>query len=332
MKSSLSFLRALAVIGLAATAAPAFAEGFVLKASALVQSDVVTLADLIDGVSGEVSKHAVFRAPAPGSTGTIQADRIIAAARNNGIDPIDTRGRGQVVVTRDARRVGNAEIDAALKATLEKRFGLDPTVTTIVLDGQSPALFVDPRIEVPLSIDDFAFDPRSRRFAAAISLEGAASGRAAMRVTGVAIEAIDVAVVNRAIPRGDVIKAADVTFERRARESAPADAIREMADLIGRIAKRPLASGAIVHTGDVAKPQIVARGDMVSVVYRTRGLILSLRAQAEEAGAMDDTITVTNPQSKRKLQATVIGPGQVAVMMGVPGPVAANYEPPQVRR
>jgi flagellar basal body P-ring formation protein FlgA len=40
---------------------------------------------------------------------------------------------------------------------------------------------------------------------------------------------------------------------------------------------------------------------------------VSIRGQALEPGALGDVINVTNVQSKKTLQATIIGPGRVSV-------------------
>ena len=78
----------------------------------------------------------------------------------------------------------------------------------------------------------------------------------------------------------------------------------------------------MLRNGDLQRPEIVARGDIVTIVYEIPGMALSLRGRANEAGAQGDVVSVTNPQSKRTLQATVVAPGKVAVFAAIPGPVA----------
>ncbi len=61
------------------------------------------------------------------------------------------------------------------------------------------------------------------------------------------------------------------------------------------------------------KPEIVQRNDTVTIVYQAPGVTLTLRGQAQEAGALGDTISVLNVESKRVVQAVVSGPGRVTV-------------------
>jgi flagella basal body P-ring formation protein FlgA len=64
---------------------------------------------------------------------------------------------------------------------------------------------------------------------------------------------------------------------------------------------------------DLMKPEIVARNDTVTIVYQAPGLVLTLRGQAQEAGALGDTIGVLNIDSKRTVQGVISAPGRVTV-------------------
>ena len=61
------------------------------------------------------------------------------------------------------------------------------------------------------------------------------------------------------------------------------------------------------------KPAIIQRNDTVTIVYEAPGFTLTLRGQAQEAGALGDTISVLNVESKRVVQGVVSGPGRVTV-------------------
>jgi flagella basal body P-ring formation protein FlgA len=119
------------------------------------------------------------------------------------------------------------------------------------------------------------------------------------------------------------VKDSDVSVERRPREMVPPDALFDGAALAGRVARRAFAAGSLVRNGDLARPEMVTRGDVVTVVYEAPGMMLTMRAKAAEAGALGDTVSITNPQSKKALQAVVIGPGKVSVSVAPPGRLAA---------
>lgn len=316
---------ALTVAAFTLAIVPAFAaDKPVLRGDVTATADVLTLGDLVHGIGGPVAERPLFRAPALGETGTIQAKRILEAAGTLGIAGVETEGRAQVTVTRSARRFGVAEIEAAVKQALELRHGLDARPLSIVFDG-TPTLLVAPEVKAPLSVEEVVYDRRSRRVSALMVVSPApGERRAATRVTGSLVELAEVAVLNRTLNRGDVVQASDVTVERRPRDTLPADLQAETTGLVGRVARRALVAGNLVRTGDLARPELVAKGDTVTIVYEVPGMVLTLRGRANEAGAEGDTIAVTNPQSKKILQAQVVAPGKVTVSAPMPGPVAVR--------
>ena len=69
-------------------AASALAAEPRLRGDVTVLRDVLTLSDLVDGVSGPEAERPLFGAPAPGQTGTIQARRVLEAAQRLGLSLI----------------------------------------------------------------------------------------------------------------------------------------------------------------------------------------------------------------------------------------------------
>jgi flagella basal body P-ring formation protein FlgA len=90
------------------------------------------------------------------------------------------------------------------------------------------------------------------------------------------------------------------------------------------VARRALQAGSVVRVGDLARPEIVTRGDVVTIVYEVPGMVLTLRGRASASGALGDTIAVVNPQSNKTLQGQVVAPGKVSVNAPLPGRIAAN--------
>jgi flagella basal body P-ring formation protein FlgA len=299
----------------------------VLRGDVVATGDVLSLGDLVEGVTGPESSRPLFRAPPLGETGTIQARRIVEAVSGLGLSRIETDGRAQVTVTRAARRVGAPEIEAAVKRGLEAQNQIDTRTLSILFDG-NPALLVAPDVKAPVTAEELVFDRRSRRVSALVAISPRPGERkAAARVTGALVELAEVAVLNRPINRGEVVQASDLTIDRKVRDTLPPDVQGDASSLAGRIARRALAPGAVIRQGDLAKPEVIARGEVVTIVYEIPGMVITLRGRANEAGAQGDTIAVLNPQSKKVLQAQVIAPGKVSVSAALPGPVASAAQP-----
>ena len=322
LRAALAFL-AMALLG--AYTVPALAdEAMRLRGDVTARGDVLTLEDLVENAPSAAAKRPLFRAPALGATGTIQARRILEAVTALNLGAVETGGRLQVAVQRAARRVGVQEIEAALRRALETGYGLDPKSISVRLDGDGPVLLAPVDLNGQVVALDLNYDPRSHRVGGLMTL---GERQASLRVSGLVIEMRDVAILNRTVNRGEPVTAAELTIERRPREGAPPDALASAATVGGEVAQRTLSQGAILRTGDTAPPELVARGEAVTIVYESPGISLAMRGQATDAGRMGATVNVINIASKKVLQAVVIGPGRVSVG---PAPLQrqASAEPP----
>lgn len=317
----LSSILAGMALGLCATASIAAP---LLRAEARVAAEIVTLGDLVDGVTEQQARTPLFAAPQLGATGTIQASRVIDAARAVGISRVDASGITQVVVTRPGRRIGTAEIEGAVRLAIGTRHTSDPASLTLVFDGAPPSFVLPVQVDGDVVAEDVVYDPRARRVGANVSvaaLDG--SRRRVFRIEASVVETAAVAVLTRGINRGDTIEPGDVAIERRPREQVTGDVVSAAELSVGRIARRAMAPGTPLRTTDLQKPEIVARNEIVTLVYEKPGMMLTSRGKALEAGGLGDSITLQNPTSKRTLQGIVSGPGRVSVMSATPGPVAA---------
>ena len=100
---------------LAAYSLPAAPVG--LRASALVETPLVRLGDLFDGL-GEIGATPVARAPAPGARVTLDARWLQALARRYGVAWQPRSALDNVVVERASRMIERPRIEAFLEGVL----------------------------------------------------------------------------------------------------------------------------------------------------------------------------------------------------------------------
>ncbi|MGH1572892.1 flagellar basal body P-ring formation chaperone FlgA [Methylobacterium sp. P31] len=127
------------------------------------------------------------------------------------------------------------------------------------------------------------------------------------------------AVLTRALNRGEPVKATDLVTERRPATRSPPTRNPAQPRFWARSpstrSRLALCSGSPIPP----RPRLVTRGESVTIVYETPSISLSMRGLANEGGRMGAVVNVVNVASKKILQATVIGPGRVSVS---PGPAA----------
>ncbi len=316
----------LALAGAYPTGAAAQSAKPALRSSVTVAGDIVRIGDLVEN-AGAAAEVPVFRAPDLGTSGAVATERIVEAIRPHQLIGIDTRGLSEVIVTRASRAITAQDIAARIARALEGQYGFGEAHNVLVeFDRAVRTLNVDPAARGELRLVAIAYDPHTTRFDVTLDLPtGAAPREQAARFTGTAIATIDAVTVEHPVERGEVLNASDLTFTRRPKSEGPA--ITDIAAVVGLAARHPLRPGQPLHQADLMKPAIVQRSDSVTIVYEAPGVTLTLRGQAQDAGALGDTISVLNVQSKRIVQGVVSGPGRVTVS-AIPRRLVENTREP----
>jgi flagella basal body P-ring formation protein FlgA len=284
-----------------------------LKSSVTVSEDVVRIGDLVEN-AGPVADIPIFRAPDLGTTGEVSTDQILDAIRPHQLIGIDTRGLADVTVTRASRAIPAREITDRIAQALAGQYGFDDAPNILVnLDDGVRTLQVEPSATGELRVIALAYDPRSMRFDVTFDLADSVElRRQGARYTGTAIATVDAIGVDRTVENGEVLKESDLTVLKRPKAQADS-VLTDPSAVAGLAARHQLRPGQPLVAADVMKPQIVLRNDSVTIVFQAPGLTLTLRGQAQDAGALGDTISVVNTDSKRVVQAVVSGPDRVMV-------------------
>jgi flagellar basal body P-ring formation protein FlgA len=305
-------VRTLALLLALGGSAAAQADRPALRANVTVSSDIVRIGDLVEN-AGPVADIPIFRAPDLGTTGAVATERVIEAIRPHQLIDIDTGGLAEVIVTRASRAITAQEISARIAQALSAQFGLGEAHNISVnFDRAVRTLQVEPSATGALQVLALDYDPRTTRFDVTLDLPSSLElHRQPPRFTGTAIETINAVAVDRPVERGEVLQASDLTVLRRPK--ALDGAIIDTGAVVGLAARHQLRPGQPLYAADVMKPEIVQRNDTVTLFYEAPGLTLTLRGQAQGAGALGDTIGVLNVQTKRVVQGIVAGPGRVTV-------------------
>ena len=305
--------------GGAAAQTPPPAPAPALKANVTVTSDVVRIGDLVEN-TGPVADVPIFRAPDLGTTGAVATDRIVDAIRPHQLIGIDTRGLAEVIVTRASRSISTREISGRIAQALSGQYGFGEARNILVnFDGDVRTLQVEPNLTGELQVLALSYDPRTTRFDVTFGLPASVElRRQPARYSGTATETIDAVAVDRPVERGEVLKASDLTVVRRPKAEGNA-VLTDTSAAAGLAARHALRPGQPLTAADLMKPEIVQRNDTVTIVYEAPGVTLTLRGQAQETGALGDTISVINVESKRAVHAVVSGPDRVMV-----GPVTTR--------
>lgn len=124
----------------------------------------------------------------------------------------------------------------------------------------------------------------------------------------------NVAVTTTALMRGHLMTAADIRLEQRnMKQISGRHFIRDLDQIIGKVLKRPISEDKVIQVSYLEMPTLVRRGQIVTILAITNGLVVRMNGKSMMDGAMGDLIQVRNPKSKKIINGTVTAVGEVRV-------------------
>jgi flagella basal body P-ring formation protein FlgA len=116
-------------------------------------------------------------------------------------------------------------------------------------------------------------------------------------------------VLLRDVKRGEPIEAGMLTTRRVQIKEATLDPFREISQLSDLVASRNLRQGTILNKGDVQKPFVIRRGEIITVVSASGTVRVTTRGVAQKDGVKGATIPVLLVGKREPIFTTVYGVG-----------------------
>lgn len=294
-----------------ADAAGVASDQLTLRDRIMVDDDVVRLGDLFQETlsDGDV---AVAQAPKPGQSMTLDARFLQQVARAYRLDWKPSSKYQKILIGRMSQRVTAPMVRAAIADAVQERIGSAGDLD-IALDGGDLEFDLPTDVENSVAVSAINFDPMSDRFAAILVAPADGPPMIQRNVFGTAYEMAQVPVPKRLISAGDIIGADDLEWQPVRLTRLSGNSLTDAEQLLGHMAKRPLKSGQVLRTSDVAVSPIIHKNDLIRVVVQTGTMTLSVQGKAMQDAALGQTIRVINVNSNRQLSGTVVDAGTVAV-------------------
>ena len=125
------------------------------------------------------------------------------------------------------------------------------------------------------------------------------------------VEDVQVAVLAHPIEKGTRLDRSD--FESEARAPAAARGALSADDASGMEAARNLTAGNIVRRSDLMKPQLVRRGEPVTIRIVSGALVITASGRALNGGGQGEMVRVVTNATNRTLDGTIEGSGTVRI-------------------
>ncbi len=309
-------LTLLAVSGLAASSAAAESQPqalVLLKTKVVVEGPVLHLGDLFEGL-GEKDAIPVARAPAPGKRIQIDARWLAAVAQAYGVPWRPSSRLDGAVIERASVVIETRQLEGAALDALRQR-GVGGRVS-LVLDNPAMRLHLPSDVAPTLLIAGLSHNPETGRFTAHFVAPAQGTPMARATLSGRAIEMIEVPALRRRMVPGEVIHERDIEWLGLRADRIARNAVRDVANLVGKSPRRPIRAGAAVLGNQLREPILVPKNSLVTIRLQTARMILTVQGRAMEPGAMGNVIRVMNTNTSKIISASVTDSGAVEVIPG----------------
>lgn len=123
----------------------------------------------------------------------------------------------------------------------------------------------------------------------------------------------EVLVAAHPMSRGHLLTRRDLKMVRQDLAGLPRGYISKLKDGLGMKLKRNLLAGTPLTPAMIAKPRIIKRGQVISIVVQSGGIEVRMKGEALAEGAVGERIRVVNRASRKKLEGIVLSSGEVQV-------------------
>lgn len=305
MKASrtLTALLALALSASTALAAP------MLKPDITVTGPVVTVGDMFDD-AGTLAEQPIFRAPLPGTTGTVDLAAIRSAAARIGFVVFEENGLSEVRVSRAAALVDQDVLTGLIVADLRSRGILSGEMNADVHFSRPFEAIRTEASDRPARLDNLRYLPGNGTFSARFVAEGISQP---IDLTGTIELNIAAPHLVSSLPAGTVLRPEHFVMRPVPVQQADAQGFAPPEQLVGMALNRQSREGMMIRASDVSTPLAVAKNDLVTIYYRQGPMTLTVKGQAVTGAAEGSPLQVLNLTSRRVINAKAIAPGAVEV-------------------
>ncbi len=167
------------------------------------------------------------------------------------------------------------------------------------------------RCQAPLSIDY----QRNRRRSGKVVTEVRCTGENPWRVyvSAKVYQVKKVAVATTTLMEGERIEPSHISYEARDLSRLRHGYFEDIAQLEGYLAKKMIQADTVLTPRLVYVPNLINKGDRVSILIRSGPLRVQMKGVAMENGHRDSRIRVKNSSSGKVVEGLVTAPAQVVV-------------------
>ncbi len=301
------------VVGAIWSVAAGSADGSMIRIPSEVEvcGERLRLGDLVPDTLPEWADVDLGYAPYPGHVRWLRRSEISAALHRAGLTWEDVDIPERILVRRGRQVLEPSLVRQAVLSYLQSCWpGFRVSTDEMELPREVYLPEGDVTVEVVASRQPVRFEHLTLRLSIRVDGRSYTSRWVSMsaRMTG------PVLVAARDLSYGDGLNQSSIRVEEKTLTDLEG-VLTDPSEAIGAVAVCPIREGDVVRRKHLRAPVLVKRGEVVTLVARGSGFMVSATARSKDSGGAGDWIEVQNLESKQTVTARVVGTGRVEVRL-----------------
>lgn len=286
----------------------AYAVG--LKQEAVLKDSVITLGDIFYDLP-ENSSKVLGPAPRPGSDMVLNARTLMRIALALDLPWRPSSSSEYIVLRRSATLISARDIqDQLTQAIAQEGYGEN---IEIVFPSETSEIVLPEDQDASFDIVTLDIDRTKNWFEASIAAPSKDNPIRSARISGKIHRMVEVPVLRETLRNGSIIGTNDIDMvAMRERDISPQMLI-DAAAVMGMTPRRVIFAGRPILDKEVEAPQIVGRGEAVTVILKKGAMTLTAAGRSLENGAKGDLVRVVNASSNHTIQGIVTGDKEITI-------------------
>lgn len=277
-----------------------------LRSVSVISGDTLRVGDIFDGISDEKAARILGPAPQPGQDMALNAPTLLRIALALNLPWQPSSSADQIIIRRAATLIDNRDVINALSTALAERTDVHGKFD-LVLTSAPPILVVPQEMPATVEVASLRYDPAGEWFEATLAAPSKEDAKVQAAVMGKVQRLIEVPVLKSTLRSGDIIGKNDIIMIDMPVKNLQSDFLLKEENIAGLTPRRMVEAGKPIRDREVEKPQLVGRGDFVTIVYESGPLTLTAKGKALQNGAAGDMVRLVNVTSNRSIEGIVSG-------------------------
>ena len=297
---------------------PATARVTLMPEAQVQPARPVAIGDIarIDGPKESARKIGgliVATGPLPGKRGSVESSYIKLRLKAEVKGGVEVRGAERVEIIGKCMRFSPQILADQARSCIVGQLPKDGRAYDVLVDrlpreivvASGSASELRPRLLNPTVLPG----PKAVAVDVVVDQRVVASATVALSVKATA----EVLVAVKTIRQNEALSPENTAWDRRDISRAPNAITKSDSDTTGWVARRTLSAGAVIAATDVAAPFTVHKGETVALTVTCGSVVLRTTAEIKQNARSGDPVLVRPAVSREDVQASVLGPGAVAI-------------------